>query len=248
LALSKDDKRYWAPITTIIAWLIGSVIGPNDRVLDIGPGHCPFPRADVGVDFLGEDKLNAIWDQLKVKHRTPEIVQSDFALNPLPFADKEFDFIYCRHTLEDLANPDLLLREMSRVGMAGYIETPSPMAELTHGVDGYADSHVYRGYLHHRWCIWVEDGRLHLVSKYPLIEHMLFDGDKVLEGALREGPALWNTYCLWEGGIAWKRHENSIDFDCSKNYGDVLARAVVQSARSTNAFVQMLTKQRREVA
>jgi hypothetical protein len=55
----------------------------------------------------------------------------------LPFADKEFDFVYSRHVLEDSWNPFALCEEMSRVGKSGYIETPSPIVELGRGVDQY---------------------------------------------------------------------------------------------------------------
>jgi ubiquinone/menaquinone biosynthesis C-methylase UbiE len=48
----------------------------------------------------------------------------------LPYEDKEFDFVYCRHVLEDLIYPFRVIKEMQRVAKAGYIETPSPMAEL----------------------------------------------------------------------------------------------------------------------
>jgi hypothetical protein len=40
------------------------------------------------------------------------------------------------HMLEDMYNPFPICAEMSRVAKAGYVETPSPVAELCRGVDG----------------------------------------------------------------------------------------------------------------
>jgi hypothetical protein len=37
---------------------------------------------------------------------------------------KILDVAICRHTLEDIANPVFLCRELSRVSRAGYVETP----------------------------------------------------------------------------------------------------------------------------
>ena len=126
---------------------------------------------------------------------------------PLPFADKSFDFVYCRHVVEDLYNPFLLLKEMDRVGKAGYIETPSPMCELTKGVDGGNDP-PHRGYIHHRSFVWVEDAVLYLVEKATAVEHMAFDAARLLEA----NPFLWNTYFLWSGKLKFHFLEQSVHF------------------------------------
>jgi len=243
VALATTDKNFWRPIPIVMQWLTERIIRPSDRVIDIGCGHCPFPRANVGVDMLSRSELEKIWDELKVEKR-PATVQCDLT-EPLPFNDKEFDFVFCRHTVEDMGWPFPLLREMARIGEAGYIETPSPIAELTHGADGYGNSAMYRGYYHHRFVVWVEDGRLNLVSKYPMVEHYQYDEAK-LEDALRPGPELWNTYYLWSSEIAWKHHQNALDFEFETQYGALLWRAALASAQSTEKFCQMINQQMTE--
>src|ERR1700733_6220826 len=98
--------------------------------------------------------------------------------DPLPFGDKAFDFAYCRHVLEDLYNPFLLCTEMARVAMAGYIQTPSPLAEVCRGVDGNSPS--WRGYQHHRFLIWDRNGILCFLSKYPIIEYVQFANEAAI--------------------------------------------------------------------
>jgi len=45
------------------------------------------------------------------------------AAEALPFADKEFDYVICNQVLEHSDDPAQFLREVMRVGKAGYIET-----------------------------------------------------------------------------------------------------------------------------
>ncbi len=47
----------------------------------------------------------------------------------LPFFDDAFDYVICRQVIEHAVDPARFLREISRVGRAGYIETPSDISE-----------------------------------------------------------------------------------------------------------------------
>lgn len=189
-------------------------------VLDVGPGRAPFPRATQSVDF--EDWPGAV-----------NLVKCDFSSEPLPFADKSFDFIFCRHVLEDLYNPFLLLKEMARVGKAGYIETPSPLAEIGRGVDG--SSPTFRGYHHHRFIVWNVDGQLRFVTKFPVIEWMEYD-DAAIVHFLREGPKYWNTYLMWQDCIDHKHLQCPLDYDICQDYQKVLTDAANFSMESTDKF------------
>jgi len=217
MTLTNSDKKHWAPNPQLLDWLTQE-IPPDAKVLDVGPGHAPFARADVSVDFV---------DVAGVK----TIVKCDLGREPLPFEDKSFDFIYCRHTLEDMWNPFGLIAEMSRVGRAGYIETPSPLAEIGRGVDG--GSPPYRGYHHHRFIVWVHRNELRFVSKYPLIEYLNLDDTTA---ALRLFPRYWNTYYLWTDRINAVHRQSPLDFDIPRDYGMLLNDAVKQSKEATDAF------------
>jgi hypothetical protein len=250
LFLPNDAIHYWAPIPEIMNWLTDVRIKSSDRVLDIGPGHNPFARADVAVDFVSEEQLQKLWDHLKVQARPPKLVQANVACTRLPFADKEFDFVFCRHTIEDMADPELLLSEMSRVGKAGYIETPSPICELTRGVDGFGNGTMWRGYHHHRQIVWVEENVLSYVTKYPIVEHMAGLPDDKLVEALKYAE-VWNTYYVWSDEITWCPYHNPIHFDFGSeenNYGALLLRACEQSAKATHDFCLMVQSQTKKAA
>ena len=247
--LDLKEYRYWKPIPTITEWLSTRVIKPGDRVVDVGCGHCPFPRADVGVDRLPRSVLEGIWDKLQVNSRPPVLCHHDFGVAPMPFKDKEFDFVYCRHTLEDMYDPFLLLCDMQRIGKAGYIETPSPVVELTKGVDGYQNSWKWRGYFHHRFLVWWSggaDNELRFVSKYPIVEHYEFPEEK-LEAPLCNGADLWNTYYLWKDEIKWRHFDCPFDFT-ALGYQEFLWLAAVESGRSVSDFCHMVNEQMQQVA
>src|SRR5262245_24227504 len=104
-------QHQWAPYEPMVR-VVEQMTAGQGRVLEIGPGPRPFTHSTEYVDWQA-------WPQLAGKPVHTLNINQD----TLPLADKSFDFVYCRHTLEDLYNPFLMCREMNRVGRAGYIET-----------------------------------------------------------------------------------------------------------------------------
>ena len=135
----------------------------------------------------------------------------DINAEPLPFPDGSFDFIYCRHTLEDIYDPMWVCREMGRVGRAGYIETPSR----------------------------VENDTLMFIPKYPLIEHLdSGDADSVLVDALNTSPMFWNTHFLWPGPLRFRLLQNGREFGLGQDYDRALLNAVQQGIGHTGAVIE----------
>ena len=98
-------------------------VGPNDKVLDIGSGHDPFPFATHLADIAPEDNAyGRAGIPMKYIEGKPFFACS---VEDMPFADKEFDFVYCSHVLEHVDDPKRACRELMRVSKRGYIETPS---------------------------------------------------------------------------------------------------------------------------
>jgi hypothetical protein len=220
-ALTNNDQKFWQPRTDIQDWLTRTI--PADAsVLDVGPGTAPFPRADLSVDWRKPDAV------AESKFR-----QVDIQKDRLPFEDKSFDFVYCRHVLEDLHDPFSVCAEMSRVGKAGYIETPSPLAEVCSGIDG--NSPPWRGYHHHRFVIWTSDDTLCFLSKYPVIEYARIDEDAVA-ASLREGPRLWNTHFVWRDRINFRFFQHEVDYWITQGYSQMLGRAIQECRASSATF------------
>ena len=219
--LTNQDRKFWEPQQQVIDWLV-SRIKPSEKVLEVGPGFVPFPRADAFVDMrqlptVAADKMHVI----------------DLNQQQLPFEDKSFDFIYCRHVIEDMYNPFRLLHEMSRVGKSGYIEMPSPTAELCRGVDG--NSPPFRGYHHHHYIGWVTGNELRLIDKYPLVEYLVFE-EQELADTLRAGPENWNTHYLWQDEIKFVHRRNGFEYLLTRDYAPMLHDAAQNSRGENLAF------------
>lgn len=97
--------------------------GKNALVLDIGSGGNPYPRANVLLDAY-EDTIERFHAPL-VKDRPLVLGRAE----RLPFKDNSFDFVIASHILEHMPDPKKFLREIHRVGKAGYIETPEAFFE-----------------------------------------------------------------------------------------------------------------------
>jgi len=218
--LTESDKKHWHPPAALMDWLTRR-IAPEARVIDVGAGYLPFPRANVLADIV----------EPQGKRPDQKFVRCDVGAERLPFPDKHFDFVFCRHMLEDMADPFSALAEIARIGKSGYIETPSPIAELCRGVDG--GSPPWRGYNHHRYVVWVHQGELRFVSKYPLVEYL---PEMDVAGLLRQGPVYWNTYLLWSDTIRVAHRQNPTHFVLPQDYAPELAQAIAQSKASSDDF------------
>jgi uncharacterized protein YbaR (Trm112 family) len=115
-------------------------------VLDVGAGDRPHIRADIVCD-----KYQSSWERgMPLLHDRP-LVFGD--IDALPFKDDAFDYVICQHLVEHLEHPERALAELSRVGRAGLIRTPSPLAEKLISRDV------------HRWYVSVDGPALVLRQK-----------------------------------------------------------------------------------
>jgi len=233
MPLTNADPHHWSPVPEIVEWLAAKYKGK--RVLEIGPGQARFPAATHFVDWQDVPGL------------PPEqVTKIDVGHQRLPDADYEgyrvgWDFIYCRHVLEDMANPFHLIKEMHLRGAAGYIETPSPVCELARGVDG--NSPIYRGYNHHRWIVWDNAGELTFIAKYPIVEYRSFADETLDEQRLRLSARYWNTSYLWECDIKVRHLQCPHDFRMPEDYGATLLAAKAQSKTSIDKFYGIITNE-----
>src|SRR4051794_8064700 len=138
-------------------------------VLDVGGWAKPFARADWVLDLMpyesrglygyeqgerGDERFSAdTW-----------VVRDMCAREPWPFADKQFDFAICSHTLEDIRDPVWVCQELQRVAKAGYIEVPSRLEEQAYGIQG-----AWVGWGHHHWLIDVGRDSITFVFKHHIV-------------------------------------------------------------------------------
>jgi len=162
--------------------------------LEIGSGHNPMPQADVLLDkYL--DYNGERGGPLKIDQR-PMVVGDACQL---PFKDGVFDYVICRHVLEHLIQPEKALREMMRVGKAGYIETPSEIAE-------WLEPH--RPY--HRWFVRCVPNKLLLTPRgspfhwpFTKVFHQLWRNNFSYRLFYATNPDLFLVRYEWRGEIRW---------------------------------------------
>ncbi len=105
------------------------------RVLDVGSGAFPNPRADFCCDMSLDDDEH--------RNGAAPVVDRPFVIGDvtaLPFRDDSFGYVIASHIAEHVDDPAAFCRELARVSAAGYIETPSPLGDrLLH-----EDYHLWR--------------------------------------------------------------------------------------------------------
>lgn len=142
---------------------IDDFVADADTVLDVGGWANPLPRADWIIDlFPWETRglYGSAVDPSRERFTDATWVRHDICENPWPFADDQFDFVVCAQTLEDVRDPLAVCRELARVGKAGYVEVPSPVEELTWGLQG-----PWAGWSHHHWICELHDAGLRFTHK-----------------------------------------------------------------------------------
>jgi hypothetical protein len=207
-------QHFWKPWNAMLRY-VEQLASGRGRIVEIGPGAIPFGPATEFVDWIFHDEFK------KALPAGTKTYQMNICSDPLPFEDKSVEFLYCRHVLEDIYDPFWVCQEMSRVAKAGYVETPSPIAEVCRGVDGGKPN--WRGYHHHRYLIWNDNGVLTFVPKYPIIEHYgLGDAESQVYDLLNQGPLHWNTYFFWNDAIKFRILSHDQEFKVASTYGNVI--------------------------
>jgi hypothetical protein len=215
-------KKFYKPLPVIEKEILRR-LGSIQTCLEIGPGADPFSLSTHFIDIQDHSDL-------------PNMVILDVDEDKFPYPDKEFDFTYARHVLEDIQSPNHLFAEMVRVSQSGFVETPSPIVELTQSVDG--DGPPFRGYLHHRYFFWsdLQDNSLHCIPKYNVIEHAktipVFDELKT--------DIFWNNYYFWDNKKFLPKlvmHKHGSNFRIGKDYENLLNQGILKSVEYTCHFL-----------
>jgi SAM-dependent methyltransferase len=94
-------------------------LAPGARVLDVGCGSIGLRALEPDLDITGVDLLE--------RHDYPgRFVRADAAAG-LPFADREFDLVYCSSVIEHVppARRGAFAAEVRRVGRGWFVQTPA---------------------------------------------------------------------------------------------------------------------------
>jgi hypothetical protein len=139
-------------------------------VLDVGGGASALARADWVLDLMAYSErglYGPVSDSGEERFTADTWVRRDICdREPWPFADGQFDFSVCSHTLEDIRDPIWVCAELKRVSRAGYIEVPSRLEEQSFGFQG-----PWAGWGHHRWLIDLDADAFTFVAKHHVLHN-----------------------------------------------------------------------------
>lgn len=182
-----------------------------ERVLDVGGWHNPFHPATHVIDlspYATRRSVDSLTPDEPERFSDDSWTVQDVCNGAWPYPDKWFDFAICSHLLEDVRDPLIVCRELSRVAKRGYIEVPSRTREifskewafhLRAGLGRMPEI----GFYHHRWFVELAPpDRLvfHRKSHQVAMSRHFYITRWELRGKLREeeaGLCLW-----WDGGLS----------------------------------------------
>ena len=166
-------------------------IRSNHLVLEIGSGHNPNPRSDILCDkSLRGDRERG--GPLLIDR--PAVIADGEAL---PFKNDAFDYVICSHVVEHAVDIERFLNEIQRVGKAGYIETPSSVAERLYGWE------------YHRWLIDRVENRLWIrpktfANRFGVLFHEAVKRSREFARFHRQAQAALLTRYEWSGSIEYR--------------------------------------------
>jgi len=138
-------------------------IRPGDRVLEVGPGGTPHPRADVLLERrFAEDEAAAQRGHTPPLETGRKVVLYDGGR--FPFDDQAFDYVICSHVLEHVDDVPAFVAELGRVAPRGYLEIPTIFYEYLYNF------RVHRNLLHFTGSElrWMRKSRLPFSAFLPM--------------------------------------------------------------------------------
>jgi len=229
---------FWNPNTLLLDKLYKRLdnMNINTNIIDIGCSdrNKQFKKATHLLDYNNiplDDKI---------------LIKFDLDFDKFKYDDKYFNYIYCRHTLEDIQNPQNAFSEIVRISKQGFIETPSPLVEITNYIDGWATN--LRGYIHHRYIVWTDmkTNTLKFLPKYPLIENIKYSNDLLKKNnyLLNNYSVYWNNYYVWDENNPPNIlvYRNDINMNIINDYARLLNEAVISSIDHTTYYINMINK------
>jgi SAM-dependent methyltransferase len=183
---------------------------PTDKVLEIGPGAAPHPRADVFLEktFNKEEALVQS-GYAKPAQLNKKVVFYDGTI--FPFENDSFDYVICSHVIEHVPIEDLFtfISEMQRISKKGYIEFPTVFYELIN----YEPVHIWLMNFRNDKMIFLDKRIFESNNIHKIIRSMFYGNDLYLR-------RLFSRYqTLFFVGFEW---EKTINYEMVKDFNELV--------------------------
>lgn len=195
---------------------------PTDKVLEIGPGAMPHPRADMFLEKRFENEELAFQQRgyELAKDYSRKIIYYDNL--PFPFKDKEFDYVICSHVIEHIPSEDLefFIKELQRIAHKGYIEFPTIFYELIN----YQPVHLWLMNLRDDTILFLNKNHFTTNYVHKVYRELFYTEDKYLNKSFQKFKELFFAGFEWRDNINYKIVEsydeliNESDFERYKRY------------------------------
>lgn len=145
-------------------------IHPKDRVLEVGPGSAPHPRADILLEKVFTDS-----DEFRLQRgNTPELQTKKpvvfYEGDVFPFENNEFDYVICSQVLEHVPDAETFLKEITRVANKGYLEFPTVYYDYIYNFKVHTLLLMYK----HNKIYWMEKAQS-LLNEFSEVQYLFYN-------------------------------------------------------------------------
>jgi hypothetical protein len=177
----------------------------TDKVLEIGPGAMPHPRANAFLEkvFSPEEAL------VQSGYAKPAKLEKEtffYDGTRFPFEDNEFDYIICSHVIEHVPSGELpsFISEMQRVAKKGYIEFPTVFYEIVN----YEPVHIWLMNLRGDKMIFMDKKIFVSNNVHKIIRKLFYSNDNYLRNSFKRYKELFFAGYEWNEKISYEFVDN----------------------------------------
>jgi hypothetical protein len=195
-------------------------IRPSDRVLEVGPGGTPHPRADVFLERAFDDPTVALGQRGYAPPLKTGKPVMRFDGRRFPFEDGAFDYVICSHVLEHVEDVDSFAGELTRVAPRGYVEFPTIYYDYAYNFPEHITLVAWRDGVV-RWMPKAESG----LARFAPVTRFFYEAFKRGHGDIvRDLLPFFFQGFEWSGGLMTRRTTEIADLTPAVDANDILAK------------------------